>query len=108
MKGWDFKPSLKVIGGFPDGPDGKESPCNLGDTGDAGSISGLGRCPGGEHGNPFLPGESHGQRSLVGYSPYGGEEFDVTEHAHKAHKTAFLIEWYKLRSSNRDLTDCRA
>ena len=44
----------------------------------------------------------------MGYSPYGGEEFDVTEHAHKAHKTAFLIEWYKLRSSNRDLTDCRA
>ena len=30
-----------------------------------------GRSPGGGHGNPlvFLPGESHGQRSLEGYSP---------------------------------------
>ena len=27
----------------------------------------------------FLPGESHGQRSLVGYSPYGYKELDVTE-----------------------------
>ena len=27
----------------------------------------------------FLPGESHGQRSLVGYSPKGHKESDVTE-----------------------------
>ena len=27
----------------------------------------------------FLPGESHGQRSLVGYSPWGGKELDMTE-----------------------------
>ena len=27
----------------------------------------------------FLPGESHGQRSLVSYSPLGHEESDVTE-----------------------------
>ena len=26
-----------------------------------------------------LPGESHGQRSLVGYSPWGGKESDTTE-----------------------------
>ena len=33
----------------------------------------------------FLPGESHGQRSLVGYSPWGHKELDTTEatlHAH--------------------------
>ena len=32
----------------------------------------------------FLPEESHGQRSLVGYSPQGHEELDmieVTEHS---------------------------
>ena len=60
---------------------GKESVCNAGDTG---SIPGLGRSPGGGHGL-FLPGESHGQRSLVGYSPCGYKESDtpeVTEHAH--------------------------
>ena len=28
----------------------------------------------------FLPGESHGQRSLGGYSPWGHKESDVTEH----------------------------
>ena len=27
----------------------------------------------------FLPGESHGQRSLVGYSPGGPKELDMTE-----------------------------
>ena len=29
----------------------------------------------------FLPGESHGQKSLVGYSPWGCKESDKTEHA---------------------------
>ena len=27
----------------------------------------------------FLPGESHGQRSLVGYSPWGHKESDTAE-----------------------------
>ena len=27
----------------------------------------------------FLPGESHGQRSLAGYSPWGHKELDTTE-----------------------------
>ena len=27
----------------------------------------------------FLPGESHGQRSLTGYSPWGHKELDMTE-----------------------------
>ena len=30
----------------------------------------------------FLPGESHGQRSLAGCSPRGCKESDSTEHAH--------------------------
>ena len=30
----------------------------------------------------FLPGESHGPRSLAGYSPWGCKELNVTEHAH--------------------------
>ena len=38
---------------FPDGSGGKESACNAGDTGAAGSISWSGRCPGGGHGNPL-------------------------------------------------------
>ena len=35
------------------GSDGKESVCNAGDTGDAGSIPELGRTPGGGNGYPF-------------------------------------------------------
>ena len=27
----------------------------------------------------FLPGESHGQRSLMGYSPQGHKKLDMTE-----------------------------
>ena len=30
----------------------------------------------------FLPGESHGQRSLGGYSPWGHKELDTTERLH--------------------------
>ena len=30
----------------------------------------------------FLPGESHGRRSLVGYSPWGRKESDTTERFH--------------------------
>jgi len=33
----------------------------------------------------FLPGESHGQRSLAGYSPQGCKESDITEATEHAH-----------------------
>ena len=36
----------------------------------------------------FLPGKSHGQRSLTGYSPWGHRELDMieaTEHAPTTH-----------------------
>ena len=32
-----------------------------------------------------LPGKPHGQRSLVGYSPWGQKKSDMTEHAHRSH-----------------------
>ena len=51
----------------------KNPPANAGDIGNAGSGPGSGRSPEGGHGNPLLPGESHGQRRLVGYSPWGRE-----------------------------------
>ena len=70
----DFSPL-----GFPQRSVGKESACNAGDPG---SIPGLGRSSGEGNGNPlqyFLPGKSHGQRSLVGYSSWGHKESDTTE-----------------------------
>ena len=52
---------------FPGGSDGKASAYNVGDSD---SIPGLGRSPG--EGNPvYLPWNSHGHRSLKGYSPWG-------------------------------------
>ena len=48
----------------------KNPPTNAGDMKDASSMPGLGRSPEEGHGTPvFLPGEPHGQRSLVGYGP---------------------------------------
>ena len=32
----------------------------------------------------ILPGESHGQKSLVGYSPWGLKELDITEATYHA------------------------
>ena len=61
------------------GSDGKESACS---EGYLGLIPGSGRSPEEGNGNPlqiFLPGESHGQRSLAGYSPWGCKEVDMTE-----------------------------
>ena len=37
---------VRKCSGLPGGSDGKESACNTGDAGDAGSIPGLGRSPG--------------------------------------------------------------
>ena len=69
--------------GFPGGSDGKESACGVRDLG---WIPGLGRCPGGGHGNPLqyscLENSPHGQRSLAGYSPSGLKESDMTEPTH--------------------------
>ena len=62
----------------PSGSVGTESACNAGDQG---SIPGLGR-PWRRKWQPtpvFLPGESYGQRSLAGCSPWGHKESDTTE-----------------------------
>ena len=59
-------------------PDGKESASKARDLG---SIPGSGRSLEKGMATPpvFLPGESHGQKSLVGYSPWGRKESDMTE-----------------------------
>ena len=60
----------------------KNMPANAGDIRDMGSIPGSGRSPGGRHGTPLqdsCPENAHGQRSLVGYSPWGQKGLDTTE-----------------------------
>ena len=64
---------------FLGGSDSKESACNAGDPG---SIPGSGRSPGEGNGNPLQYScleKSHGQRNLVGYSPWGHKESEMTE-----------------------------
>ena len=58
------------IGGFSGGSEVKNPPA---DAGNVGSIPGSGRSPGGEMAihSSILAGKSHGQRNLVGYSPWG-------------------------------------
>ena len=78
LKAWSNVPITKrnTFTIFPGSCGGKESTCQ---AGDAGSIRGLGR---GRKRQPTpvpLPGKSHGQRSLVGYSPWGRKESDTTE-----------------------------
>ena len=45
--------ALSDVKGFSDGSVGKESACNAGDTGDAGSVPEMGRFPGVGKGNPL-------------------------------------------------------
>ena len=69
----------------------KNPPASVGDLGDPGSISDSGRSPGGGHGNTLQYGESHGQRSLVGYSPWGRKESDTTKATQHVH--IVFIDW---------------
>ena len=60
----------------------KNIPANAGDIRDPGSITGLGRSPGGGHGNPLQSScleNPHGWRYLAGYSPWDHTKSDMTE-----------------------------
>ena len=68
-----------VFLGFPGGSVVKKPPANAEDMS---SIPGLGRSPGEGNANPLQYScleNSHGQRSLAGYSPWGHKESDTTE-----------------------------
>ena len=72
--------------GFPGGTSGKESQ-SAGDTRHEGLIPGLGRSPAGGNDNPLQYScleNTHGQRTLAGYSPQGRKESDTTEATEKA------------------------
>jgi len=47
----------------------------------------------------FLSGESHGQRSLVGYSPWGHKELDMTEQ--------LTLSQFQVRSGNYERNNNR-
>ena len=67
----------------------KNPPANSADLRDADSIPESGRA---WQTTPLLlPGESHGQRSLVGCSPWGCKELDMTEATWHTQKRAKMI-----------------
>ena len=83
---------------------GKEFTCN---SRDLGSIPGLGRSPGGGHGNPLQYScleNPRGQRSLAAYSPWGHKKSDMTEQQstaqHRFDKQGNLYMSFVLSSCN--------
>ena len=81
--------------GFPGGSDGKAFACNAGDPD---SIPGSGRSPGEGNGNTLQYScLENGQRSLVGYSPWGCKESDTSERTH----TLSIYSYDKVKSVSR-------
>ena len=79
---WLFQKTLVALGGFPGGTSGKEPACQCRRHKRGGFDPCVGKIPWRRARQPtpvFLPGESHGQRSLVGYSPWVCKESDTTE-----------------------------
>ena len=71
--------------GFPGSPSGKESACQCRRHKRHKFYPCIGRIPWRRKWHPplgFLPWKFHGQRSLMGYRPWGCEESNVTEDAH--------------------------
>ena len=67
---------------FPGGPSGKEPACQSRRHERCRFHPWVGKIPQRRKRHPtpvFLPGESHGQRSLAGYGPWGCKESDTTE-----------------------------
>ena len=81
-------------------PSGKESTCQCRRHTRYGFNPWVGKIPGNRKWQPvpvFLPGKFHGQRNIVGYSPWGRNELDTTErvsthtHTHTHMRTSFSV-----------------
>ena len=84
---WFYLDIIKRVG-FPGGASGKEPTCQCRRRKRRGFDPWVGKIPWTRAWQPtpvFLHGESHGQRSLEGYSPYSCKELDTTEATWQAH-----------------------
>ena len=89
---------------FPGGSMGKESTCSTGDIGNMGLIPGLGRSPGGGHGNPLRYSgleTPRGQRSLAGYNSQSLKEWDKTKATKHACMHEDAYKWIFICSQDR-------
>ena len=92
--GWDFRATLVA-----------QMVKNLPACGRPGFDPWVGKIPWRRKWQPtpvFLPGESHGRRSLVGYSPWGHKESDTTERLHftslhSGYQDRFCLDWYQFQ-----------
>ena len=76
---------IAILMNFPGGSDGKNICLQCGRPG---FKPWVGKIPWRRKWQPtpvFLPGKSHGRRSLAGYSPWGFKELDTTERLHFCH-----------------------
>jgi len=83
------------IYGLPRWHNGKKSSCQIRRLKRRGFDPWVGQMPWSRKWQPnlaFLPGESHEERSLVGYSPWGHKESNLTEHAHRGRYKLFGID----------------
>ena len=74
----------------------KEFACSARGAGDAGPVPWVGKIPWRRKWQPtpvFLPGESHGQRSLEGYGPWGRKELNTTKATEHVHTGLPLVQW---------------
>ena len=73
---------MSQVGGFPGGASGKEPTCQCRRHKRHRFDPWVRKIPWKRKWQPtpvFLPGKSHGQRSLAGYSPWNCKESDITE-----------------------------
>ena len=83
-----FRPLSPPIQGFPGGASGKESACQCRRHKRCGFNPRARKIPWNRKWQPapvFLPGKFNGQRSLVGYYPWGCKESDMTENTYLSH-----------------------
>ena len=81
LPSWDHRSHFWWALGFPGGASGKEPACQCRQLKRHEFNPLVGKIPWSREWQPtpvFLPGESHGQRSLAGYSPWGHKELDTT------------------------------
>ena len=73
-----------IVRGFPGDSGVKNLPIDAGDTGGVGSIPGSRRSPEGGNGSPLQYSclEDSVDKSVLGSSPWGCKESDMTEHIH--------------------------
>ena len=99
IQGQIYLTSMKNIWGFPGGTLVKKLPCQCRRHKRCRFNPWVRKIPWRRKRQPvpvILPRKSHGQRSLVGYSPWGCKESDTTEHKGYQRDT-FVINWYDLK-----------